>query len=417
MRFLRRLLIGLFALLVLGSVVAVFLALDGAPRLPARTDVTPADIERAVTLARHHDPRRGPPGRTRWLMLTERDLDLLLRQALQRGLAGEPARSRVRLQPGLMSLEASLPAPAGLWLNLTLGLEQTATVPAVAQLRLGQLPLPPQLAMPLLRAAAARRGVQADALLALVDLERVVLLQGRVMASYKASPQALQQLRAAVMPAEAQQRLQAHAARLAELTRGWHGEVASIAELLQPLLQLAAQRSADGGDAAAEHRAALLAMALYALGPAVADWAPPQIRTPAARTLGVNLQMRPDLALHFIVSAVIAAESGTPLADAVGTWKELADARRGGSGFSFADLLADRAGTRFGAMAVRAPAQLQARTAAGLADGQLLPGIDGLPEQLPEDAYNARYGGPLGAGHQRLLAEIEARLDALPLYR
>jgi hypothetical protein len=79
-----------------------------------------------------------------------------------------------------------------------------------------------------------------------------------------------------------------------------------------------------------------------------------------------------------------------PLADAVGPWKELADARSGGSGFSFNDFAADRAGTRFGVLAVRDPARLQARLAAGLTDADLMPQVSDLPEYLPQSEFVAR---------------------------
>lgn len=415
MRWLMRGLLGLCVLGVLGAGLALWLAVDGAPMVTARDDVTPADIDRALRLARVHDPRQGRPGRTRWLTLTERDLDLLLQQAARRGL---PGQATVRLQPGQLTLMASLPALAGRWFNTELVLQQTATVPDVARWQVGRLPLPPGLALPLLRWAAERRGLQPDVLASLVDLERVVVLQGRLMASYRTGPQALQQLRAMVVSSEDQQRLQAQMSRLAQFTRTWPGDAASLADVLPPLLALAAERSAaEGADAAAEHRAALLALALQALGPPGRGWWPDAVRWPKPRPIAISLQQRHDLALHFIVSAVIAAESGTPLADAVGAWKELADARRGGSGFSYADLLADRAGTRFGMLAVRTPQKLKPRLTGGLRDDQLLPSIDGLPEQLAEDAHLERYGGLHGEGHKRLLAEIEARLDALPLYR
>jgi hypothetical protein len=146
------------------------------------------------------------------------------------------------------------------------------------------------------------------------------------------------------------------------------------------------------------------------LVPAAYQWAQP-------RPLYVLLRGRPDTAQHFLVSAVIAAEDGTPLADAVGLWKELADARRGGSGFSFNDLAADRAGTRIGELAVRDPARLQQRAATGLADRDLLPEVGDLPENLPEAEFVARFGGVGGAGYKRLLADIDARLDAQPLWR
>jgi hypothetical protein len=95
----------------------------------------------------------------------------------------------------------------------------------------------------------------------------------------------------------------------------------------------------------------------------------------------------------------------------------LADARRGGSGFSFNDLAADRAGTRFGELAVRDAAALQARIAAGVSDADLMPPVSDLPEGLPQAEFVARYGGVGGAGYNRLLADIEARIDGLPMFR
>ena len=65
----------------------------------------------------------------------------------------------------------------------------------------------------------------------------------------------------------------------------------------------------------------------------------------------VTLDGREDFAKHFIVSAAIAAFADTALADAIGLYKEIDDARYG-SGFSFNDIAADRAGTKFGEKAV-----------------------------------------------------------------
>jgi hypothetical protein len=68
----------------------------------------------------------------------------------------------------------------------------------------------------------------------------------------------------------------------------------------------------------------------------------------------VDLHRRPDWAKHWTLSAALAAGAGTQLSEALGVWKELADsvssqsrfARGDPSGFSFADLTADRSGFR-----------------------------------------------------------------------
>jgi len=414
MRTLSKLLLGAVLALLLTVLLALALALEGAPRVAPRADVSPADVDRAVSLARLHDPRRTPPGQLRRVPLRERDIDLLAHHAARRWLGADTS---VQLEPGLLILKASVAAPRGYWLNVELGLRQTTALPEVARLRVGRLPLPAALAMPMLRAVAARHGVQADALLAIDSIERVTITRDRLMVSYRIGRDTASRLRAALVAPADQQRLLAYAERLTLLTKGIAGGEASLARLLPPLFALAAERSAAGGDAVEENRAALLTLTFFAnhrpLGLVV-----PEARTwPQARPLSVTLRQRQDLPLHFLVSAVIAAEAGTPLADAVGLWKELADARHGGSGFSFSDLAADRAGTRLGELAVHDPARLQARLAAGATEADFMPEVGDLPEFLPEAEFAARYGGVGGAAYRRVLDDIEARVDALAVFR
>lgn len=400
--------------LPLTVLLALALALEGAPRVAPREDVSLADVDRAVSLARLHDPRRTPPGQLRRVPLRERDIDLLVHHAARRWLG---ANTSVQLEPGLLILKASVAAPLGYWLNVELALRQTTALPEVDRLRAGRLPLPTALAMPLLRAVAARHGVQADALLAVDSIERVTIGRDRLMVSYRIGRDTASRLRAALVAPADQQRLLAYAERLAVLSQGIAGDEASLAQLMPPLFALAAERSAAGGNAVEENRAALLTLAFFAnqrpLGLMVAaagSW-------PQPRPLSVTLKQRQDLLLHFLVSAVIAAEAGTPLADAVGLWKELADARHGGSGFSFNDLAADRAGTRLGELAVRDPARLQARLAAGVTEDDFMPEVADLPEFLPEAEFARRYGGVGGIAYKRMLDDIEARVDALTVFR
>jgi hypothetical protein len=190
-----------------------------------------------------------------------------------------------------------------------------------------------------------------------------------------------------------------------------------MARLLPPIFALAAKRSAAGGDATEENRAALLTLTFFANHRPLALVVPAADSWPQPRLLALTLQRREDSPLHFLISALIAAEADTRLADVVGLWKELDDARRGGSGFSFNDLAADRAGTRFGEFAVREAARLQARIAAGVAEADLMPEASDLPESLPEDEFVKRFGGVGGVAYKRMLAEIEARVDALPVFR
>jgi hypothetical protein len=132
--------------------------------------------------------------------------------------------------------------------------------------------------------------------------------------------------------------------------------------------------------------------------------------------LRITLAGREDFAQHFLVSAFLAIEAGGPLSDAVGTYKELADAR-GGSGFSFNDIAADRAGSRFGQLAAREPDTLQGRVAAGLRDSDLLPDVSDLPEFITEQAFLQRYGGVDAPAYRAMLEDIERRLATVRVLR
>jgi hypothetical protein len=271
--------------------------------------------------------------------------------------------------------------------------------------------------LPLLRTLAATRGLSFEASLVAGWVEHMAMESDVLVVRYRIDPETLPRLRATVVAPADQQRLRAYQEKLTQLTHAAQGRTVSVADLLSPLFALAAERSAAGGHAATENRAALLTLALFATHRPLGMLVPAAYQWPQPVPKFVTLRQRHDTAQHFLVSAVIAVEDGTPLADAVGLWKELNDARRGGSGFSFNDLAADRAGTRFGELAVRAPALAQQRVAAGVSDADLLPEVGDLPENLPQSEFMARYGGVGGKAYNRLLATIESRLDALPMFQ
>jgi hypothetical protein len=94
----------------------------------------------------------------------------------------------------------------------------------------------------------------------------------------------------------------------------------------------------------------------------------------------------------------------------------MADARRG-SGFSFNDLAADRAGTRLGELAQAQPLDAQQRLRAVRDDRELMPRWDDLPEYLSEAEFRRRFGGVGAPAYDHLLAEIDRRIAALPAMR
>lgn len=127
-----------------------------------------------------------------------------------------------------------------------------------------------------------------------------------------------------------------------------------------------------------------------------------------------TMRDRRDLAQHFFLSAYLTATMGPQVALSLGVAKEMKDAN-GGSGFSFVDLTADRAGIEFA----------QRVTAGKISLGELserftvddyLPPTDDLVEGLQLDELKTRYGQLADDAFQAELKGIEARILALPVY-
>lgn len=411
-------LLALTALLATGAMLAALMVmLQAEPAVAGQQDVTHEDVARAMVLLRTHDPRQARPGAVSSGLVRERDLEVLLNHGVRRWLN---ATGRVSLQSGRATVQLSSPAPAnpfGRWLNIEMTLQETGSLPVVDRFRVGGLPVPAWLAERLCLYLAERAGLRAELDLAADVVRRVHFSPQQMRVTYVWQGDSMGRLFSGLLSADELQRLRPYSDRLVELSARQRAMVeVPLAPLLGPMFELARQRTTAGGDAAAENRAALLVLTLHANGRTVGSLAKAARSWPQPRPMRLLLGGRADFPLHFLVSATLASEGTTPLSKAVGLYKEVADAR-GGSGFSFNDMAANRAGTRFGEMAVQAPQQLQDRMTLGVRDADLLPRTDDLPEFMAEPEFLRRFGGVGAPAYNALLADIDRRIAALPLLR
>jgi hypothetical protein len=180
-----------------------------------------------------------------------------------------------------------------------------------------------------------------------------------------------------------------------------------------------AEDNAHGRDVVVFHRAAILALGAILGQEKVVTVAKREInlaKLPEAQTLRhrITLYGRRDLSQHFWVSAALAVLSDESQSMTVGLAKEMMDSA-GGSGFSFVDLTADRAGTLFAVAATRDEASaraMQMRIRGGVVIGDFVPNPLDLPEGLSKDDFHAEYGGLGGEGTQKVVDEIRRRLEA-----
>jgi hypothetical protein len=388
----------------------VGLALEASPRVAGAPAADAEAVQHLRRWLRWHDPRRARDGRLYVIQATAADLQLLAGQAAR--LAGGAAD--VTLGAGTLRLQASLPL-ADAWINLDLRLGDGPTLPTIERLQVGDLALPGWLAEPALQLALRWWDRPRDGtppLHRMVQGTRWQVERGLVVYRWRADLP--QRVGGWLVPAPQVARLRIYHDALIGTLRLQRGPQ-ELPALLTPMFALARQRSAEGGDAAAENRAALLTLAAYASGRPLDTLLPAARGWPPAPRRALLLAGRWDFPLHYLISAALAAEGSGALSDALGLVKEVGDARYG-SGFSFNDIAVNRAGTRLGLLAVQDPHRVQMALAAGSTARSLLPDLSDLPEFLPEAEFLARYGGVDAPAYRQLLADIEARLGALPLY-
>jgi hypothetical protein len=144
------------------------------------------------------------------------------------------------------------------------------------------------------------------------------------------------------------------------------------------------------------------------------------VRAATALRPGTTLRGREDWARHVALTAARAVAESPFVGDLGGLLKEELDALTHGTGFSFGDLAADRAGVRFAAAAtesVAAAAAAQARLEAGFGLDGYFPPVANLAENLTVEQFRRDYGGVGARRYREQVAAIEARLDGCAALR
>lgn len=422
MKTLFRLLAGLVAALIGLTLVVCLLVVARAPTVNDPGPLAPAAIEVARNLVRQASLRDSAAGSLRVIKLHAGELEQVLNYGLQSQYRGAAS---VAIADSIATVRFSLPVkttPFGSWINGEVAVTTENNFIRVQSLRAGQLPVPAWIGNFLLPKFHSKLLQRSDKYVQVVAaLNSVVVAGDEIVVSYQWQPQLMAQLaergRELIFEPGQQQRLQAHALQLAQITRDLGGAgKQSITALMAPMFRFAAGR---GGMAVEENRAALQILAAYVLN------MNPQ------RLLGdidgfgkvvrhdLRLSGRRDFAQHFLLSAALAVSAGNTLAAEIGVLKERQDTEAGGSGFSFTDLAIDEAGARFGHLAVadddsaRALQQMVAVNA--LQENVFTPEVKDLPEFMSQQEFAERFDQVGSPKYQEISATIDQRIAQLPL--
>lgn len=398
---------------ILLTATLLFAALDQVPLVSRGETISQASIAEAKRLLASNDPRRLQKGDERTAVIPAALIDAAINHLASRSMGARGAfflnddTAEVRLTvrvPGV---------PGPRYLNLRTVFEATAGEPQIVKASISSLSIPAGLAEWLIASAIRSAGFADDWQVARQAILGLVFApdQGNVEVRYIWQPGLLEQARRLAFTPRDIIRIEAAQRALTRLLEPYASRAnVPVSKVLTPLV------ACCGGPTPQEGRAALLVLATYLTGIKLAVVLPESAKWPRPRRVKLTLVGRHDSAQHFVVSAAMAAWAGEPAANAVGLFKEIQDSR-GGSGFSFADLAADRAGTRFGELVAEGSPRLRYALRSTLTDAELAPSLDGLPEPFSAADFEQRFGSGDNAAYRQVTTEIERRLAALPLYR
>jgi len=134
----------------------------------------------------------------------------------------------------------------------------------------------------------------------------------------------------------------------------------------------------------------------------------------------ISLKGRGDLALHFLYSAMLEINGGAETAFNIGEMKELMDSMNGGTGYSFADIVADVAGIQFAKFMRNKNHNLIASTQklVNESDSELyMMSVKFQPEGLSDVAFKRQFGGVDSLEYKKAVAVIQDNIRQLPLYQ
>lgn len=377
--------------------------------------LTSADIQRAKSIlhANHN-----ATGKVVSLKLTERDLNIATSYLLN---VYTDSQSLIQLHSDFLTFTLRFTLPENLfgrYIDIQFLLHTPKHQPPVIDsLRIGKIAIPDVYAGLLIDTAI--ENTRLDKYLKLISQNlKVFRIQDQLLhLVYQSAVDAGKNIQQLLTPKIDNRALDQYQNKLDQALRehdpDWR---LSLSNVLQPLFELALQRS-TAENAIAENRLAIFVANRYV------NYYPGSSmhrkKTDPAPRYSVFLYRRIDMAQHFMWSATFSALGNSHLANILGVEKELNDSRKG-SGFSFIDLGADRAGMKFGKLATASPelAILMQQKMAGIENYRaFMPDITDLPESLSSEAFSAQYQSIYSPNYQSVLEDIDQRIDACDIYQ
>lgn len=394
----------------------IFFGVGDDPDLKVGWTLTRNDIVTAKKIL--HEGAKTKPDAIGTIALSEGDLNLAANYLLNR-YTKSAVDIRLKNNKLRFTVTMTLPTnPVGKYLNISfrLGNDTNDALPSINKFKVGKLLLPANFAAWAVDNIIRYSSLNEYFILATRPIKSVQIDQQKVTITYFSNLNTLIEAKNFLTNRGDNATQNIYQQKLVEIISQHDPEWRlSLADLLKPLFELAYQRSTLN-NAIEENR-----IAIFTINDYVNKGLVPQ-STSEATTNGKHypafLYKRTDLAQHFIGSAAITASANGQVSKLFGEEKELSDAKAG-SGFSFIDLAADKAGTRFGeiATASQESARKIQQAMSQINDySDFMPDPRDLQEHMNEEQFKQQFGSVNSPEYLDMSKQIDSRITALPIY-
>ena len=406
--------------LIISCAALLFFGVGNQPELEVGWSPTREDLIRAKKIL--YEGSKTKPDEIGIIELTEDDLNLAGNYLLNRY---SESAAHISLKENKLKFVVTMTLPKnnlGKYVNITfrLGNIEGNDLPTITKFKAGILLLPAKLAAWIIDNLIQHSSLNNYFILATRPIKAVKIDAQKLTITYYPNKDTLIQARKFLTHTGDNSTLNIYQQKLADIVTKHDPEWRlSLAELLQPLFELAFQRSTLE-TAIDENRDVISTINDYVNKKETRKLlATPDSTPPTGQQYVAFLYKRADLAQHFIASAALTASVSKQAAKIIGEEKELSDAQ-GGSGFSFVDLAADKAGIRFGEMATSSSenARKMQQVMSKIKDySDFMPDPRDLPEHMNEAEFKQRFESINSAIYLEVSQQIDARIAATPLYK
>ena len=422
-----------FLFIVAGPVFVVFMAIEKSPKVDRLHELSFDNVKQVEQLVKDNKPEDMDKSEVRVVTMSEQDLNLLASYGVMQLTDEHFIYPEIGLSDPVIHLWVTfkLPdTPFGKFINTEVVLKVEENKPSLDSIGIGKMKVPGSL----LETAALYAGKYllspqqfgqvADTINA---LKSVSIEKDQLSLTYEWNPDAIAKIQKSgksflVSPVH-QDKLIFYANTLADITAFFKKQgvgTVSLSRLLAPLFQKACEQAQMSDDPVAENRALLQVVSLYSIGQGISKLVSEEKfkQVKSCASIRLILKNREDLPKHFLVSAGLAVSAGSKLSHFVGLSKEVDDSDMG-SGFSFPDLAADRAGVRLAELATVSKAsafQIQQNMAKVTKESQFMPQIDHLPEGIMESTFKKQYKDLDSKIYAMIDNEINRRINECSVY-